>query len=301
MPVPMSDLHGVDTPSGGETTRPPWDGVVIGVTLSLLVTVVAVMVWVGVTTHPTSSLTTGPASALAAYPVGVPDRAEPSGLAPLRHNNLHGFQLTNVVDFSGRSLPTSWVAFAGQPGGLAGGHFSPSHATVSQGALRLVASPDPLFGGHWATGGVCQCGRSATYGAYFVRSRVTGVGPNEVELLWPANNVWPPEIDFSETGQSVQGISATVHSGRANTISQLTYSTNMLRWHTWGVIWTPRSITYVVDGHPWGVVTQASMIPSVPMRLDLEQRFVCGANASCPKHSITMLVDWVMEYRYTGR
>lgn len=296
----MSDYHGVNTAERGPTPRGSWDVAVMAVTFVVIAAMIAVVAWVGLSTHPTASLTTATATNTT-YPVGVVEPTEVSGLAPPMHVTLHGFRLVDVTVFTGNKLPSSWQTFKGQPGGLPGGQFAPSHVVVGHGVLNLITAPDPKYGGRWVTGGVCQCGRSATYGAYFIRSRVTGLGPNEVELLWPASGKWPPEIDFSETGASVQGVSATVHYGRENDIIQLTYSTNMRHWHTWGVIWTPSAITYVVDGHPWGEVTQRSAIPSVPMRLDLEQRYVCGPGSHCANHSISMLVNWVMEYRYIPR
>ena len=70
-----------------------------------------------------------------------------------------------------------------------------------------------------------------------------------------------------------------------------------MKWHTWGVVWTPREIEYVLDGHVWGVITKRQQIPTVPMRLDLEQRTECSVHAQCPKVPVQMQVDWVAEYR----
>ena len=49
------------------------------------------------------------------------------------------------------------------------------------------------------------------------------------------------------------------------------------QWHTYGIRWTPDSITYTIDGRQWAVV-QASQVsspgswPDIPMNLDLQSQ-----------------------------
>jgi len=172
--------------------------------------------------------------------------------------------------------------------------------SVANGVLSLNTFQDPNYNNEWVTGGLCQCGHSQTYGAYFVRSRVTGAGPTNVELLWPADNSWPPEIDFNETYGTTNSSSATVHwSTSTNSNSQdqkQITSIDMTQWHTWGVIWTPTSITYTVDGTVWGNVTTPSEISSVPMTLDLQQQTWCSSGYACPTTPQSMQIDWVSEF-----
>jgi hypothetical protein len=233
-----------------------------------------------------------------AFPTGTADSSEPSGKAPPGPNALAGYTLSYVHDFTGTSLPAGWDAFSGVPGGDPGGQFGLDHDVVSGGLLRLETYKDPAYNDKWVSGGVCQCGQSQTYGAYFVRSRVTGAGPTQVEMLWPAQNVWPPEIDFDETGGTTTGTSATLHYGAVNNLDQRSLNINMTQWHTWGVIWTPKSITYVVDGHAWAAVTAVNEVPHQPMSLHLQQQTSCdlGFSYACPTAPVSMLVDWVAAY-----
>lgn len=233
------------------------------------------------------------------FPVGTPDSAEPSGDAPPAADALPGYSESYVTDFTGSSLPAGWGAFAGQPGGDPGALFGPSHVVVGGGLLRLLTYKDPSSNNQWVTGGVAHYGLAQTYGAYFVRSRVSGPGPNEAELLWPVQNIWPPEIDFSETGGLTNELSASLHYGVTNHFAQVFLGINMTKWHTWGVIWTPSSVTYTVDGQVWGSVTVPSEIPNIPMTLDMEQRTKCSFGTQCPTHPISMQVDWVAEYTPT--
>jgi hypothetical protein len=233
------------------------------------------------------------------YPVGVPDTSEPSGDAPPSATALTGYSLTYVNDFLGTTIPPGWDVFTGVPGSDPGGHFGISHVVVSDGMLELNTYRDPAWGNRWVTGGLCQCGVARRYGAYFVRSRYTAAGPNEAELLWPAGKVWPPEIDFNETGGSVTTTTTSVHFGKKNTIVRSEVNINMTQWHTWGVIWTPTLITFTVDGTIWGTFNVASEISKVPMTLDFEQRQICEEHRQCPTKPTSMQIDWVAEYALT--
>ena len=240
-----------------------------------------------------------PSSLHGIYPVGRADHSQPSGLAPPGPHSLSGFRQIYVSNFGGTRLPSDWYVFTGKPGGSPDGQFARAHIVVRDGLLRLNTWRDPAYGNKWVTGGLCQCGLTQIYGAYFVRSRVTGGGANEVQLLWPAKNTWPPEIDFNETGGYVRGSTATLHYGGANLIVQTHVYLDVTKWHTWGVIWTPHEVVYVVDGKAWGGVDVADEIPTVKMRLDLEQRTQCSLHAQCPKAPVSMLVDWVAVYALT--
>jgi hypothetical protein len=74
----------------------------------------------------------------------------------------------------------------------------------------------------------------------------------------------------------------------------------MTQWHTWGVIWTPKSITYTVDGKIWGSDTNAAAIPSLPMTLDLQQQTWCSSGWACPTAPQSMQIDWAAQYSYNG-
>lgn len=229
-------------------------------------------------------------------PYGSPDTSEPSGLAPPGSSQLPGYHLTYVDDFSSSGGLSGWTPFQGATMGDPGGLFTPSHVSVSGGLLRLNAWQDPANGGEWATGGVCQCSVNQTYGAYFVRSRLTGPGATQVEMLMPEDG-WPPEIDFNETRQSDLSTTATLHYTSANLQIYRRMSIDMTQWHTWGVIWSPASVTYTVDGRIWATVPQLDAIPNVPMHLDITQQTWCSSNFACPTEPDSTLVNWVAEYQ----
>jgi beta-glucanase (GH16 family) len=164
--------------------------------------------------------------------------------------------------------------------------------------LSLNTFQDSAYNNEWVAGGVSQ-NTTNTYGAYFVRSRVTGAGPTNVELLFPASG-WPPEVDFNETSGVSTGTSATaiwaVNGSGTKSQVQVQLSIDMTQWHTWGVIWTPNSVTYTVDGRVWGTVNNSSEVPQQAMRLDLQQQTWCSSGFACPSAPQSMQVDWVTEY-----
>ena len=249
------------------------------------------------TTTTTQAPTTTTTAATTAFPVGTTDSSEPSGMAPPGANDFAGYTQTYVQDFTGSSLPSGWFAYGGNPGGDPGAQWALNHVTVGGGLLSLNTYQDPAYNNEWVTGGLCQCGASQTYGAYFVRSRVTGPGPTSVELLWPTVT-WPPEIDFNETdGTTTHSFATTIWSvNGSNQKLQVNQNFDMTQWHTWGVIWTPTSLKYTIDGRVWGTVTNPAGIPSAAMTLDIQQQTWCSSSWACPTAPASMLVDWVAEY-----
>jgi hypothetical protein len=221
-------------------------------------------------------------------------RTEPSGQMPPR--KLLGYTLAYCNDFRGSTLSSGWGKFSGVPGGDPSGMFEPSHVVVHSGMLTLNTYRDPSDNNNWATGGLCQCGVARTYGAYFVRSRVTGGGDDEVQLLWPAAHVWPPEVDFNETGRQSDKTAWYVHYRSTNEQIAKTLNVNLTKWHTWGVIWTATSLTFTVDGVVWGRVHSQTVIPHEKMTLDIQQQTWCGIAPECPTKPLSMLVDWVAEF-----
>jgi hypothetical protein len=234
------------------------------------------------------------------YPVGTPNTSEPSGMAPPSASALSGFGETYVNDFAGTTLPSEWAPFNGSPEGDPGGEWLPSQVTVSDGILQLTTQQYAQDGSTWISGGVSLTTLPQTYGAYFVRSRMTGPGPTQVELLWPTI-AWPPEVDFDETYGDTALSQATDHYDANNDTIHINNTIDMTQWHTWGIVWTPTSLTFTVDGQEWGSVTTANAadaIPNVPMTLNIQQQTWCSANWACPTAGTisSTQVDWVAIY-----
>lgn len=232
------------------------------------------------------------------FSVGEPDPTEPSGEAPPTTSAIPGYQLRNVTDFDSGTLPANWFIFSGTASGDSGSQWATNHVTVSNGMLQLNTFQDPSFNNDWVSGGICQCNKSYTYGAFFVRSRMTGPGPTQVEMLWPVSG-WPPEIDFNETYGGSSSSQATLHYTSANISLHRNISIDMTKWHTWGIVWTPVSIQYTVDGRVWGSITDPAIIPHQPMSLHFQQQTWCASNYACPTAPESTQINWVASYTST--
>jgi beta-glucanase (GH16 family) len=213
-----------------------------------------------------------------------------------------GGQLTYSTDFPGDSLPSGWDAYNGEPGGDPDGNWDSSNVTVSGGALHLLATPS-------AQGGVAFYGNPQTYGTYLVRMKgddEPGLSINNLAILWPAQQgVWPPEVDFfQDAGGTRQSFSASLHvgpdgNGDCCVIPSPTQDNDATAWHTYGVQWTPSTITYTIDGRVWASVSSGSLSspaqwPTIPMNLTLQSQNQASAQ---PNGTIeTMTVAWVAEY-----
>ena len=208
-------------------------------------------------------------------------------------------------DFPGRSLNRSkWRLYYGMPGGDPAGWYDPSHVSVSHGMLIISASRDQSRGGLWATGGVSSSpGLVQTYGKYLVRFRFdAGIGVGHAILLFPADNRWPPEIDFSEdNGSGRDSTLATLHYGAKDHHLAGKISVNLTQWHTIGVQWTPDSLVYTLDGRDWFHLV-GNAVPAAPMVLDMQtETWPCtGTWGRCPDSStprvVRLEVDWAVAY-----
>ena len=225
--------------------------------------------------------------------------------------DITGWKQVFSDDFDGSSLDTvKWSAYSGQPGGDRAGWWAPSHVVVQGCAVSLKSYRDPAAkAGVFVSGGIGMH-LSQTFGKYLVRMRVDqGDGISAIALLWPAQDLWPPEVDFYEDGGGARtGTSATLHCGRENhddcRVQRSLTSFDFSRWHTLGVEWTSRKLVYTIDGTEWATVT-GSAVPSIPMWLAIQtQSLECSDYATCVNAStppeVDMHVAWVVAYAPAG-
>lgn len=229
--------------------------------------------------------------------------------------NLPGWRQVFRDDFSGSSLDRQWWTLRGEPGGGGGGWWDPSHVVVGGGMLQLETSSDPAVCTNASicpsfddeVSGAVQSAFAQTYGRYEVRLR-TSPGANTnvgfIAMLYPANNTWPPEVDFVEEGGSNHAttLGATLTYGPSAATLQRNVVINESKWHTLGVIWTPGELEYTIDGRVWGTVTGAG-VPSLAMRISMQvgtacetgsQQLPCAAPFTATEPSVQ--IAWIVAY-----
>ena len=249
-----------------------------------------------------------PTATTASSPTNTPRSASgPSGqLMPFEAPR--GYHTVVAQDFTGTTVPSDWHPYQGQAGTDTGGWWDPSHVTVGDGLLTLHAYKDPAHAGPhspWVEGGIDQWPSGVlSDGEYLVRSRVSSAtGVTEVALLWPNDDNWPPEIDFNESNGTDES-TATLTWGtvaRQHQLQARLSQVDLTKWHTWGVIVTPKTITYTLDGKTWATMVNHEQ---VAMHLALQQQVWACDNTSdraCPSSStpreVDFQIDWVVAYQ----
>jgi beta-glucanase (GH16 family) len=148
--------------------------------------------------------------------------------------------------------------------------YLPSQVKVQNGALNLVAKRVPTAG-RTAGGGSrtysCRSGMVTTYPGFRFRygylqvvARIP-IGKGLWPALWLAasNLQWPPEMDILEAWGSGQTISGppyaamyfhftTPYSHDAYIKTVIHPATLAFGWHTFALSWTPRQLTWLLDG-----------------------------------------------------
>jgi hypothetical protein len=222
---------------------------------------------------------------------------------PMPRGDLPGWEQVFTDDFNGPGLDDEmWGRYSGTPGGSPQSQWQQDHVVVRDSQLVLEGYRED---GRWITGGVTNWPVTQLYGKWEVRFRADASDETTFHfLLWPQEDVWPPEIDFLENfGGGRQSASAFLHfkdDGEANGRSKTerTVDGDFTTWHTAGVEWRPGSVTYTLDGEPWGSVS-GDVVPDQPMWLGLQAQAVdCSGGASCTD-GITradVMIDWVAVY-----
>lgn len=154
--------------------------------------------------------------------------------------------------------------------------YVPQQVTVSDGAVRLTAVRRPALGVDRDgrpqtfpfTSGMITSYPAFTFRYGYVEFRADlPTGQAMWPALWtlPVDLSWPPEIDIMEAvGQHPDHLSTTYHGRHRRYMKSMSLPGLSSGWHTFGVDWRPRSITWFVDGQE---VYRVATAPSRPMYL----------------------------------
>jgi beta-glucanase (GH16 family) len=186
-----------------------------------------------------------------------------------------GYTLVFDSPFNGKSLDTTkWSPYWGWGNGLSTTYPNdealPANITFANGAANFLVTMGPTPSGRrYGSATATTYGKFAQAYGYWeaevkMPSRAHGLWP--AFWLVPADGSWPPEIDVMEwLGVQPNTDFMTLHFGAANSMSGGSFSGPDFSagFHTLGLLWTPMSITWYIDGIQEIQVT--NNIPSKPM------------------------------------
>jgi beta-glucanase (GH16 family) len=239
---------------------------------------------------------------------GTTDVSHPSGEAPPTCSPP-GYTMLINKDFNSASESSGMNMYTGaavQYNDNVNTYKGGGHTTIHDGILDMEAVRP--VGAAYATVGWAQLNSAMSnqvYGKYLIRFRLDAVSKLAIApLLWPVDNQWPAhgEIDFAEDDIGNRQIYANTHYAGPNNanywlMNKAPTAANAADWHTWGVEWTPTSLTFTVDGAAWGTVTNIDAVPQTKMYLG----FVMNCfNGACPEGmDAHWEIDWMTIYSYT--
>lgn len=195
---------------------------------------------------------------------GTPDAQEPDGAERQRQNSpaFDGWTMDYHEGFDGSLRDTKWEPYGWQnpPVGSGGlGVRSQENTLVQDGKLILRTK---FENDQWSAGGTSSGGVfTASRGRWEVRARFPqSKGIGYCFLLWPADEGWPPEINFAEGSATNPKIMGTYHWDPDNKQEHRFFQNpDMNGWHTYGVIVEDDRIIFTFDGQEAGRIEQSGI------------------------------------------
>lgn len=217
-----------------------------------------------------------------------------------------GWTLAYEDQFNGSQLnPGVWDAFQGISG-HSKVRWVKDNVTVANGVVTLTVDTPANEAGAISTQ---TSDLVQPYGKYEVRARIDeGKGVGLAMLLWPQSQQWPRdgEIDFAEMPRRDRVHFTNHYEENGHQYETDSMWLDVTQWHTYGVEWTPGSISFLVDGVVRKVMTEH--IPSGPMFLAMQTEYMgeCtnGDWIPCPDETTPAIVraqlDGVKIYQRSG-
>ena len=188
----------------------------------------------------------------------VPSTTPPRGNVPYGPGGT--WRLVFSDDFTGSSLDTANWSTCYRFGCTNGGNkelewYQASQVRVHDGTASLTVVPRQTNGKEYVSGMLSSYRKfSFRYGyAQIVAKLPVGKGLWSAFWMEPEDGSWPPEIDILENLAQSDSVSLYVHYNSANRFDSSTVylPTASSTFHTYGVDWEPKSISWYVDGFPW--------------------------------------------------
>ena len=220
-----------------------------------------------------------------------------------------GFRVVLSDNFGAGYQTSNW----GNPYGGStywNGAFSWSGADVAVRNGEMQVTMTRHADGSWTAGGFnsFKAGKSIRYGTVEFDARVEEAqGTMAAILMWPAADIWPPEIDILETpGQDVMH---TLHWAGAGGSDQYSSVRNQAydetAWHHYKMTWLPNDLKIEVDGVVRARWTQN--VPDIAMGFGAQgfvgspdDAWMGGAPSSGTPSVVTVHLDNVVMSQWEG-
>lgn len=216
--------------------------------------------------------------------------------APTPAAPVTGYTVSQCEDFN-NGLGAFSPYVGGGAGTVVGTGRVASQCTDVDGMLELKQNAAGATCGGWMTG------FDQRYGYWEVRMKVASTGtsgspPHPVLILWPGNGQWTSELDFFETnvGNPAGGfLHCSGSNPSANCFILPSNNVDYSQWHTYGIQWTPTSMTGYIDGTQWWTSNNTSSFqPLADSNLTIQLDNLSG---STPVDPAEMDVDWAHMYK----
>lgn len=189
-------------------------------------------------------------------------------------------------------------------------YYSPNNVKVEDGVLKLISKKEQFKGKDYTSGAVHTQGKfNFLYGKAEMRAKVPA-GQGMFPAFWmmtDKENTWLPEIDILEMlGHQPDQVWMVSHwlgeDGKLKSVSDTFKGPDFSKdFHTFGIEWTPASITWFIDGMERFTISRN--IPSEEMYLYLNTA-VGGNWPGAPDQTtvfpVSFEIDYVRVYQGNG-
>lgn len=223
-----------------------------------------------------------------------------------------GWQLVWQDEFDGRWLnPQKWniEVFASEKNNELQ-YYRANNVMVKDGFLKLISKRETFDGKEYTSGAINSKDKfSFRYGKVEMKAKLPG-GQGVFPAFWMMpneDNTWLPEIDILEMlGHKLEEIWMVVHwldeDGRLTNVSAIYEGVDYTKgFHTFGLEWTPTSISWLIDGVERFRTNK--FIPDMEMYLYLNTA-IGGVWPGSPDETTLFPqffeVDYLKVYRRTG-
>lgn len=199
------------------------------------------------------------------------------------------------------AYPEGWPDTATESHLPVGGYYDPARTVWISGGQMHIRMFRGNGGSVHSAAVVPKASIAMQYGKYVERFRVapdSAPGYKSSHLLWPSGSAVGYEVDYPESSWDT-GFCIHVHAGTAVTRNFCPPNADWTAWHTTEIDWTPRSLTFFLDGHQIYQVT-GQYVPDVPMSWIIQNETALDGEVPPDNSSAQLNLSYVAVYSYVG-